>query len=340
MSAEPIDAEFSEAGTALAVAETRPLSASTGVMPILTPAEARAQMVAYTELVNAVVLDVDYQEFKERGQTKRFKKKSAVKKLQTYFGFSVDVLDWRRVDLGDGHFAYEVKARAKSPNGRYVDALAACATTEERFDVKRYDDETEARYQGRQKKALARSTHDVLSTAETRATNRAAMNLIGAGEVTAEEIGSRRDAFQDDPQHEEPPRQQQRPPSQPLAQQARSERDPGTIKDATKEKLAKAFAVLQINTKAEIGALYDAVTNGRVTDGDAMDSLSNREGADLCKQLAGTVCEACGKKPLLEKHASIGDDPCPNDLSEEAAFKREGYAALRERGHGIEELPL
>jgi hypothetical protein len=186
-----------EAPSDLALIEARPLTSATGVMPIVTPEEARAQMLAYTALVAAVIGEEDYQTFTERGKTKKFKKKSAVKKLQTYFGFTVEIIgDAVRDDLGEGHFGFRVKARATSPNGRFVEALAGCATHEERFDLTPNDYETgedDPKFLRRQRKVLARAYHDVLSTAETRATNRAAMNLIGAGEVTAEEVQRSRD---------------------------------------------------------------------------------------------------------------------------------------------------
>lgn len=192
MTIEAVDAQFSES-TALAVREEHG-----GMMPLVSPDEARAQMRAYQELCAAILTADDYQEFTEKKKvdgryvstTKRFKKKSAVKKLQTYFGISVDVIDasTHRDDLGDGHFGFRCKAVATSPGGRSVAALAGCATHEDRFDVNRYDDESAERYAARQKKALARAYHDVLSTAETRATNRAVMNLVSPGEVTAEEI--------------------------------------------------------------------------------------------------------------------------------------------------------
>jgi peptidoglycan hydrolase-like protein with peptidoglycan-binding domain len=189
-----------EAPRELAIADARlaVIEPQSGIMPLVSPDEARSQMRAYQELCAAVLTDDDYQEFTEKKKvngryesvTKRFKKKSAVKKLQTYFGISVDVIDeaTHRDDLGDGHFGFRTKARATSPGGRHVEAMGGCATHEERFEMNRYDDETEVRFAQRQKKALARSYHDVLSTAETRATNRAVMNLVSPGEVTAEEI--------------------------------------------------------------------------------------------------------------------------------------------------------
>ena len=191
---DTLDAAYRETGTAVAVRE----EPQVGMMPLVSPDEARAQMRAYQELCAAVLTDDDYQEFTEKKRvngeyisvTKRFKKKSAVKKLQTYFGISVDVIDaaTHRDDLGEGHFGFRCKAVATSPGGRSVAALAGCATHEERFDVAQYARESDADFTRRAKKALARAYHDVLSTAETRATNRAVMNLVSPGEVTAEEI--------------------------------------------------------------------------------------------------------------------------------------------------------
>lgn len=183
---ETLEGEY----TALAVREATPLARNDAVpMPIVTTSEAKAQMVAYTAMVAAVLNEDDYQ--KIWGQPKPFKKKSGVKKLQTFFGLKVEIVDDAvRDDLGDGHFGFRVKARATAPNGRSVEALAACSTLEERFDLipKDNDDVESKAWALKVRKANARSYHDVLATAETRATNRAVLNLIGAGEVSAEEM--------------------------------------------------------------------------------------------------------------------------------------------------------
>ena len=168
-----------------AVATDRPV-----LLPQVTPTEAKDAMRQYLELCESVLGPEDYQEFTERGKTKKFKKKSAVKKLQTFFGVEVSCPEAVRDDLGDGHFGFRVLARAQAKGGRVVESWGACSTHEERFTPKPYENESEARYAERSRKMLARSYHDVLATAETRATNRAVMNLIGVGggEVTADEI--------------------------------------------------------------------------------------------------------------------------------------------------------
>src|SRR6185437_1694300 len=209
MTTETIDAE----SRALVVRdEVEPQALA---LPAILPAEAKAAMKAYQELCEAVLESSDYQEFTQKkkvdgrwvSEIKKFKKKSAVKKLQTFFGVEVTVKSADRDELGDGHYAFRVIASARARNGRVVEATGACSTLEERFDLQPFDDESDTRFAIRQRKALARAYHDILSTAETRATNRAVMNCIGVGggEVTADEV--QRDRAQ--PRQEAPA--QQRP---------------------------------------------------------------------------------------------------------------------------------
>ncbi|HEV7180157.1 MAG TPA: hypothetical protein VGN11_09800 [Candidatus Baltobacteraceae bacterium] len=185
MSEDVIEGEFvADAAAPLALRSDEPIRA------LVSPEEARKQWASYQALKLAIATPDDYQEFRDKKTNKlrRFPKKSFVKKIQTYFGITVQVVSADRDPLNDAHFAFRVVARAVAPNGRSVDATGACSTLEERFDLNPYGDESEQRFSDRQKKALARAYHDVLSTAETRATNRAVMNLIGGGEVTADEI--------------------------------------------------------------------------------------------------------------------------------------------------------
>jgi hypothetical protein len=167
-----------EEGHGLAVVDTSaPLA-----LPVVTPEEAKAAMAQYLELCESVLGPDDYQEFSQKAKVagqwiwvkKKFKKKSAVKKLQTFFGVEVQVKSTTRDELGADHYGFRVVATATARNGRVVEATGACSTQEERFEGK----------------PAGRSYHDILSTAETRATNRAVMNCIGVGggEVTADEV--------------------------------------------------------------------------------------------------------------------------------------------------------
>ena len=173
-----------------------PIAIEGAPMPLVTPEQAKESMTRYLALCESVLGPEDYQTFQQWDPTqkrkvdKRFKKKSAVKKLQTFFGLDVEIRSAERDDLGEGNFAFRVIAKATYKGGRVVEATGACSTLEERFDIQPYQNENEVDFERRRRKALARSYHDVLSTAETRATNRAVMNAIGVGggEVTADEI--------------------------------------------------------------------------------------------------------------------------------------------------------
>lgn len=193
-----IEGELISQSTALAVAS------GSGLLPTVSPENARESMRAYQELCEAVLNDDDYQDFEQwdpktrKKVKKKFKKKSAVKKLQTFWGVTVTAPEAVRDDIGDGHFGFRVRAVA-SKGDRVVEAWGACSTQEERFDITPKEAnnyrsaESPEEFEARRKKALARAYHDVLSTAETRATNRAVMNLIGVGggEVTADEMSRR-----------------------------------------------------------------------------------------------------------------------------------------------------
>jgi hypothetical protein len=104
-----------------------------------------------------------------------FKKKSAWRKLARHFNISVAAaLESVRVETTpDGFTAFAV-ATASAPWGQCWADVGACGS----------DEAT-----GRRVITIA----DAIATAMTRASNRAVSNLIAMGEVSAEEIGLRRD---------------------------------------------------------------------------------------------------------------------------------------------------
>lgn len=118
---------------------------------------------AYQLACTKLLIDSDYQMI----QGKKFKKKSAWRKLATAYCISTEIREERREDLASGNFVYHFKVRAIANNGRYAEGVGSCSSDE---------------------KGLAKTEHNTRSIAETRATNRAISNLIGAGEVSAEEI--------------------------------------------------------------------------------------------------------------------------------------------------------
>lgn len=117
----------------------------------------------YQCLKSRLLEESDYQVV--RG--KKYIKKSGFRKLSSAFNISTSITREFRLEF-EGYFVYEITARAISTSGRYTEACASCASNEREF---------------------SHTDHDVRATAQTRATNRAIADLIGSGEVSAEEIG-------------------------------------------------------------------------------------------------------------------------------------------------------
>ena len=116
----------------------------------------------YNRLKERLLTPIDYQSIK--GKT--CIKKSGFRKLACAFGISTEITRENRINF-EKYFVYEVTCRATSPNGRFVEACASCASNEKDF---------------------AHLENDVRATAQTRASNRAISDLIGGGEISAEEI--------------------------------------------------------------------------------------------------------------------------------------------------------
>jgi len=83
------------------------------------------------------------------------------------FGLSVEMAEEERVVSGPD-WGFLVTYRATAPNGSSRSGDGACATTEKRGPMK--------------------TVHNVRAHAHTRAQNRAISNLVGFGEVSADEI--------------------------------------------------------------------------------------------------------------------------------------------------------
>jgi len=95
-------------------------------------------------------------------------KKSWFRKLATAFGISIDIVHQERVNY-DWYHVWNITAKAIAPNGRFATCCASCASNERDYQ---------------------KVENDVRTTAQTRASNRAIADLIGAWEVSAEETTS------------------------------------------------------------------------------------------------------------------------------------------------------
>ena len=144
------------------------------------------QWDAYQRLCKGLLNDNDYQEIivKEKDENgnyvkvkRHFKKKSAWQKLSRAFNVDTEIVDHEieRTKMGRVREAYYC-VRASLPNGRSVESDALCSRSEKGKDKV--------------------SDHTIMSTAKTRATNRAMAELIGAGEVSAEEMSAEKIAGQ------------------------------------------------------------------------------------------------------------------------------------------------
>jgi len=148
-----------------------PIQPTELLRPMATPEEAADMMNEYQRTVRAVLDPSDYQEA-ERG--KKFVKKSGWRKISKAYGLSVQIINAEVDRDDDGHATRAtVIVRATAPNGQTQDGDGYCSIEEGRF----------SRSQGRQK-----LENDLRATATTRAKNRAISDLVGMGEVSAEEI--------------------------------------------------------------------------------------------------------------------------------------------------------
>ena len=153
----------------------RPARAEGALMPL--PAEqVVAGMRAYQRLLRDLLDPSDWQTHDHNGKAldKPFLKKQGWRKIARAFNLSFERVHAHveREENGTPRRA-EVWIRAVAPNGQYGDGDGYCSADEGRFKS----------WRGRQK-----LENDLRSTATTRAKNRATADLVGMGEVSAEEI--------------------------------------------------------------------------------------------------------------------------------------------------------
>lgn len=101
---------------------------------------------------------------------KPFRKKMYWRAIATAFNLDVQLVDEKRIaeEPTPNDWGYVVTYRATAPNGRHADGDGSCFAMEKSY-------------------AAQRTVHNVRSHAHTRAFNRAVSNLVGFGEVSAEE---------------------------------------------------------------------------------------------------------------------------------------------------------
>jgi len=124
-------------------------------------------------------------------QGRQFRKKNYWRAVTTAFNLTVEAVD-ERWEQFDGDWCCDVTYRATAPNGRAAFGDGSCSF--------------------REKRGAQGTRHNVRSHAHTRAYNRAVSNLVGFGEVSAEEV-ERDHAPEPESRHQEPPRRELEPVS-------------------------------------------------------------------------------------------------------------------------------
>src|SRR5690348_3943230 len=156
-----------ENGRALAVVDATAVPAvaveyGAIVEPLVTPEAASAAIDRYEKLKTAIVRDGDMVRDK-KGRT--FLKKAFWRRVARCFGLSVELVSEQRVVEEDGTIRYSVTYRAIAPNGQSMEGDGLCDSNE-----------------------FGPTEHNVRAKAHTRAKNRAISDLVGGGEVSAEEL--------------------------------------------------------------------------------------------------------------------------------------------------------
>tara|TARA_R110000751_G_scaffold22447_4_gene63324 strand:- start:687 stop:1253 length:567 start_codon:yes stop_codon:yes gene_type:complete len=103
-------------------------------------------------------------------QGRKHRKKSYWRAVATAFNLSVTCTDEKHIQSPGGDWGWLCTYRAAAPNGRVADGDGSCFASE--------------------KKGGQGTVHNVRAHAHTRSYNRAVSNLVGFGEVSAEEMGA------------------------------------------------------------------------------------------------------------------------------------------------------
>lgn len=161
-------------------------TAPTTIQPLQTVDvdAAKKFMNNYQELVEALLDKSDYQPIRTQEGIKNSKKKSAWRKLATAFNISDEVVE-KEIIHDECHriISARYEVRATLPNGRHGVGTGSASIYDK---ITKKDTVEPTPFELRQR--FTNAEHDITSTAHTRAKSRAISDLIGAGEVSAEEL--------------------------------------------------------------------------------------------------------------------------------------------------------
>jgi hypothetical protein len=133
------------------------------IQPAMDPEAAKQYMQKFQQLKAALLSKEDYAEIAGKSYVKR----SGYRKFALAFNISDEITKEEKAEPAPGVVVWTIHVKATAPNGRFAVGVAKCASSERKF---------------------AHQDHDVYAIAHTRAKNRAISDLIGSGEVSAEEM--------------------------------------------------------------------------------------------------------------------------------------------------------
>lgn len=139
-------------------------------MPLLP---AKEEVAAYLDMYNYVKKKVVDESDFIKIQGKKFMKKSGWRKFIKAFNLSIELIEKNTFEF-DNDIHAEVRVRAKLPSGQSVEGYAIKSKSEY--------------YSEKYKNYGNYNLHNLITTAYTRAVNRAISDLVGFGEVSAEEV--------------------------------------------------------------------------------------------------------------------------------------------------------
>jgi len=195
--------------------------------------EAVSTMRAFQELKSKLLDENDVVQI----EGKKYIKRSGWRKIALAFNISTEIVEVSREEK-DGKYIVRVKARAVAPNGRISEELGVCDSSE--FENGR----------------LKPSIHNIETKATTRALNRAISNLVGGGEVSAEEIITDDEGSTASNQGSQPQPQESQPqPQQTINIQWKQSRNPNIEYTSASSAIALAKQIESNGGQLEINGI-------------------------------------------------------------------------------------
>ena len=299
---------------------------------LLTPAASLDQIgdafEQYQQLRSRILdPETDFQSIWNGGS---FLKRSGWRKLSTAFSVDYEIVAEEIKDHPE--YGYPLlarfKVRAVAPNGRHVDGWGACSVYERccepgcKNTSRKHTHCDGVNGYGQHEHAwthFSKPAHDIPATAETRAKNRAAADLFGMGEVSAEEVEAAGGGA--------PPSQQQSRRQQPK-KQTRSN-DAGSMTDNQRSKLFALLGEWAVSTplrKAIQKAAYKVDSASKLSELAAANWIGALEDDDRRQKMLDL-----GRQLLADKKPEeVVEQGWADDLDEASQAIEEAQTALAE----------